>query len=112
MSKWKDKTRGGFDCVIHTEGGNNPDRPIVGEIKGLEGDWSVTRWMRDGKYFSIRETDYDLIPATPYDHIKPGDLVMVWEISPRNARLRRFYGALDNGRVQAYFQVGSLMHHC
>lgn len=41
---------------------------------------------------------YDLVEVTPYDHIKRGDLVMVWDEDPYTAVLRRFI-KVDETRV-------------
>lgn len=59
--KWKDKTRGGCDYIIHTENGKGL-YPIIGEIF-TEYGWKVITWKKSGRFYDSSDEDRrDLVP--------------------------------------------------
>jgi hypothetical protein len=63
MTKWKDRTRGGFEYRIDDENAGG-DFPIRGSIQ-IDGNqkWS---WTSNGYYYEDGYfSDFDLVPANP-----------------------------------------------
>ena len=65
MTKWKDRTRGGFEYRIDDENAGG-DFPIRGSIKTIDEYYRPTGWHSNGHYFDNGDTsDFDLVPADP-----------------------------------------------
>jgi hypothetical protein len=108
----KCKRRDGGEFVVYTTEGINQEYPIVGEVLYSFG-WSRANWTANGSHIS-EDGRFDLIEAGPYDHIKPGDLVMVWDdhvYSPTRAIMREFVKEDANGYalVRNYYDGSAIV---
>ena len=50
-----------------------------------------------GRYYRKTDSRIDLIKVTPYDHIKKGDVVWVWDNNEADGQLRLFVSVGDDG---------------
>jgi len=65
MTKWKDRTRGGFEYRIDDENAGG-DFPIRGSIKTIDEYYRPTGWHSNGHYFGNGDfSDCDLVRADP-----------------------------------------------
>lgn len=80
--KFQDKTRGGYEYVVHTKEGKNDEYPIIGEVKcECPGYWTLACWKREGLCALDDETDkFELVPAIPLplESKKVGDKVYTY----------------------------------
>lgn len=103
----KCKRRDGGEFVILSTNGKNPNYPLIVEYKNKHGDWEVDMFTANGEQCRGGQGIYDLIEVGPYDHIKPGDLVMVWGTSRSRkwAVCRVFAGVNEHGKPMAFSQL-------
>lgn len=69
----------------------------------IEGSPQVAQLFLDGRFDEYMDEPEDLVRMpTPYDHLKPGDLVMVWwnTEDPSTANVRKFHSVDETGRPQ------------
>ena len=112
----KYKTRNGLPArIVCVDRKSKGDYPIVALVKEKESEHAVF-YTIDGLYIADnKEHPYTLIEVTPYDHIKPGDLVMCWNGSqkPKDACLRKFAGVTVQSSIQEpYDSTNSIWDNC
>ena len=61
MSKWQDKTRGGWPVEI-TGRIDNGVYALEGLVTASDGDEMIMTWTKDGQHVYGKESEYDLIP--------------------------------------------------
>lgn len=60
------RTRGGFEAVVDTDQGNDPDYPLLGRTrKNGRACWDQECWTRDGIAHLGRQDAMDLVPPAP-----------------------------------------------
>lgn len=87
--KWKDKTRGGYDYIIHTENGKGL-YPVIGQIF-WGGKWVVSSWKKSGHFYdSSDESSRDLVPLVDlcefYEKVLSASPCATTEMMYNNAR--------------------------
>lgn len=78
--KFQDRTRGGYEYIIYTRNGKNPDYPIVGEYCH-DGVWYTILWAKNSSAYPMTFLSVSLIPIEPaeLEGLKIGD--KVWSIT-------------------------------
>jgi hypothetical protein len=86
------------DCI------DSCSRSVLGKYR-LEGNpWRVITHYPNGKHLRYTSSQYDLIEVTPYDHIKKGDKVIVWDNNSKfKSKFRGYFSGVDVlGRPRSY----------
>lgn len=94
----KYRTRDGRDVRVLCVDRENISHPVVALIGS-----SIESYTIDGEFHFLEvDSNYDLIEVSPYDHIKKGDVVLVWDNVNQDIKLIAFFvGVGSNGRIHA-----------
>lgn len=96
----KYRTRDGRKVTILATWLNNA-KPVAAIVPALNGIETVEHFSEDGIWCNdMPEGSLDLIEVSPYDHIKKGDVVLVWQNGWTSKFIRTFHSiAVNSVRV-------------
>ena len=92
----KYKTRCGYPVEVHAIDFHG-DYPVLFSYKNDKNLKFCGKANEKGNFQAGRIHELDLIKVNPYDHIKRGDVVWVWDDDEADGQLRLFVSVGDDG---------------